>query len=394
MGKWLALALSLVLTTLVFASTQLRFKETASAPGILQTRIGRRNTVAPVAGTVQEIFVDLGAAVSRGDKLATISTTIYTSAGDPSHSSRIERLESRQQLLMEQKAIQRARHHKQRQKLLHELDVIKQQRSLLQSETTLLTEQLELSLESEDALQSLLAQKAISRLQFYQARNERLEQQRQLQRARVAVTEHGLDIERNAAMLEELELESRLADLHFEDELATLTAEIDTLTNQQSLAVLSELDGKVSEILAYPGTAVNAGQTILMVNTADKPMVAYIYAPSSIAVRIQEGQRVMLRYDAFDYQNFGRYPATVSKIGRARLDPRETLLPVKVHEPVYLIEAIIKQQSVSGPETYLLKPETQFIADFVMGEMTLLQFVLRPMRQLRDKVQWKPLLQN
>ena len=74
-------------------------------------------------------------------------------------------------------------------------------------------------------------------------------------------------------------------------------------------------------------------------------------------------------------------------IGKARLDPRETVLPIfGINEPVFKITAQLHETAVQGDSLYRLQSGATLMADFVLSEMSLLQFIFRPILGLQGKV--------
>jgi len=99
------------------------------------------------------------------------------------------------------------------------------------------------------------------------------------------------------------------------------------------------------------------------------------------------GQELLLNYDAFNFQLYGRYRATVTRIDRASLDPREHLLPVPgIQEPVFTIKARLDQSYVEGPDIYRLQSGMLFSADIVTAEMSLLAFIFKPVLELKARL--------
>ena len=67
---------------------------------------------------------------------------------------------------------------------------------------------------------------------------------------------------------------------------------------------------------------------------------AQLLVPVRSAGFLAEGQSLTLRYEAFPYQKFGMYKATIEKVSNTILLPNELLnAPLTIQEPVYRITA-------------------------------------------------------
>ncbi|MEQ8956250.1 MAG: HlyD family secretion protein, partial [Gammaproteobacteria bacterium] len=315
---------------------------------------------------------------------------LYTAEGEPALQLQLTRLQQQRSNLVEQQLLARSISARSQARLQARLNTTAQQNRMLHAEANLLLLQLDLQQDAEQAMGQLHAQRAVSSFQLSQAKNDRLQLQQQLQRARLTIEESELRALELEGETENLRLDLQASELRHQEQLAALDSELRRLHQQQSFAVLAERSGAVAEIPVTVSTAVRAGQALFVIDDPDATLLAVIFAPSAVAGRVTLGQQLMLRYDAYQFQQFGRYRATVNKIGRARLDPREHQLPfLDLREPVYRIEATLDGHIVRGPTEFLLRPEVQFMADFVMDEMTLLQFIVRPLAALGEKVQWK-----
>ncbi|PCI77224.1 MAG: hypothetical protein COB20_08420, partial [SAR86 cluster bacterium] len=135
------------------------------------------------------------------------------------------------------------------------------------------------------------------------------------------------------------------------------------------------------------GKSVLPNQPLFFINPSKTELQATLYVPASVQAKLVTGQSVLLRYDAFDFRLYGRHEATVVAIGKARLDPRETVLPIfGINEPVFKVTAELHESVVQGDSLYRLQSGATLMADFVLFEMSLLQFIFRPILGLQGKV--------
>ncbi len=97
--------------------------------------------------------------------------------------------------------------------------------------------------------------------------------------------------------------------------------------------------GIVSTVLIKPGQAVTAGEPLLTVVPARSQLEAQLLVPSSAVGFVRRGQRVVLRYQAFPYQQFGLHVGEVDQVSRSALSPQEVAMLVgqQVTAPLYRV---------------------------------------------------------
>ncbi len=76
------------------------------------------------------------------------------------------------------------------------------------------------------------------------------------------------------------------------------------------------------------GQAVSVNEPIFYLNPQHAELEAVLFVPSRAIGKITPGHDLLIKYDAFDHLEFGRYDAVVSEISQASLDPRLHLIPV------------------------------------------------------------------
>ena len=79
--------------------------------------------------------------------------------------------------------------------------------------------------------------------------------------------------------------------------------------------------GLVANRLVEPGQAVQAGQPLVSLLPEGSVLQAQLLVPSRAIGFIEEGDRVLLRYQAYPYQKFGHHVGRVVRISRSALGP-------------------------------------------------------------------------
>ena len=143
----------------------------------------------------------------------------------------------------------------------------------------------------------------------------------------------------------------------------------------------------VAELGLELGKSVMLNQTLFYINPLHSELQATIYVPAMAQGKLTKGQAILLRYDAFDYRFYGRSAATVTSVGQAHLDLKDTPLPVVgVSEPVFKISASLDKFYIENDKRFELQSGMTLSADFVISEMSLLQLIVKPLLALQGKV--------
>lgn len=382
LGLWVVLLL--VATYLLTKTT---YKETVAARGVLEPIRGTQKIVSPVAARVEQIHVRKGEEVERGDILASLSTGFYNGQGDSVLQENIRKLQTARGLLakkleLQQLVLQQSKHwNRLASENLHNSKLS------LEQEAGLLTTRTQLSDRNLAAISTLLQSGNSSTREFdqqYQVHLELLGRKQALLQ-RLLQYDHEIDSLDNAGQL--AELDSKQARLQVQQEMQVVDQKIASLSNQALFTVVAQRRGIVAELGLERGKSVLPNQPLFFINPTKTELQATLYVPAAVQAKLVAGQSVLLRYDAFDFRLYGRHEATVTAIGKARLDPRETVLPIfGIDEPVFKVTAELQESTVEGDSLYRLQSGATLMADFVLAEMSLLQFIFKPILGLQGKV--------
>ena len=366
---------------------QTSYKETIAARGVLEPTIGTQKIRAPATARVKDIRVKLGDAVERGDILASLSTAVFDQQGAPHDRDKIKQLESDRDLLAQQYALHQQ--VQQQSRLWNELVSARLHASTLslQREAGLLLSRTQVSDRSLQAFSKLHASGNSSDTEYDRQQLVHLEllgQQQSLEQRQLQ-TVHELNALSHTERLGDLEFEE--ASLQYERELHAIEQEIHNLENQTIFTVIADAPGVVAELGLELGKSVMLNQTLFYINPLHSELQATIYVPAMAQGKLTKGQAILLRYDAFDYRFYGRYAATVTSVGQAHLDLKDTPLPVVgVSEPVFKISASLDKFYIENDKRFELQSGMTLSADFVISEMSLLQLIVKPLLALQGKV--------
>lgn len=381
---WVAVLVVAAVVSLLIVT---RYKESESVRGLLVARGGSHRVVAPAAATVQQVLVRPGDKVSRGQVLASLRVATFNLNGNNNQQETLRQLHIQQELLQQDQQVQEQLFIQQKAQLLHAIEESRVAGESLVTESNLLRQQLQLNDENRRALEILAQGHAVTKRQLQQAQVEHLNFLLRAQEADRRQEANRVHIESQQAQLANLKLSHKQTRLRMAQERQQLQFAIAQANNKADFSVVAQADGIVSAIAVSPDEPVNSQQPLFYITSQPDFLKASVYVPSRVLGQMYPGQELLLNYDAFDYQYFGRYRATVSEIDRASLDPREHLLPLPgIQEPVFHVTAEIDQAYVEGPDVFRLQAGMLFSADVVTANMSLLEFIFRPLLRMRARL--------
>lgn len=377
----------ILLLAAVYLLMQTNYRETVAARGVLEPGLGMRKIISPATAQVEKVHVVLGEYVTKGSVLATLKRGLHNEAGQSLHRQTVAQLSVERELLEEQLRNQQQALEQSRRWSELAVAHTRSNRHELEKEVELLAEQLELSERSLHAVARLLEAGNSSVREHDQQRQVHLELRgrEQALAQRILRNEQELDALDNAQRVAEFEYQQAINRLLREMQL--IEQQISAADNQALFTIVAESSGTVAELGLERGKPVLVNQPLFYINPVDAQLQATIYVPAAIQAKLAVGQSVLLRYDAFDYRQYGRHGANIVAIGQARLDPRESLLTVAgINEPVFKVMAALHESTVGGESGYALLPGSTLIADFILTEQSLLRFIFNPILGLRGKL--------
>ncbi|GGX08152.1 HlyD family secretion protein [Undibacterium macrobrachii] len=169
--------------------------------------------------------------------------------------------------------------------------------------------------------------------------------------------------------------------------------EQDLLENEtrREFVVTAAQEGIVTAMTAELGQTVVANQALASILPEGSVLEAEIYAPSRAIGFVKPGMQVLLRYQAYPYQKFGQYAATVREVASTSLRPEELALPGAANggngEPVYRIRLTLAKQDVLAYGKALpLKSGMLVDASILLEQRRLYEWVLEPLFSISGRM--------
>lgn len=370
-----SLAALMIIATVVFGT----YTQRETVEGFIASTDGDIRVFPQASGVVTELRVREGAHVKAGEPLFSLLTSRN---GAMSTEANIEVQEA---ILAEQEAL-RVQATEQEQYFAAELARLRRTASNSNSVIQSLQRQLLLAKQRLDLVHR-------DRRRLVKMGNAGFLAERDQDTLAMLVLDSEMSVETIVLRIAEQEAglqdtQSRIAQLGFQQQ--TRLAEIAALSGQtaQRLAVIraglmqqvsSPVDGHVSALHVLAGQAVRPDTLVLSVIAEGSRVHAELLVPGRSIGMLDQGQSVDLRFDAYPFEKFGVQSATVEQVARSLLLPGDARFPILVAEPVYRVRARLQHQSIDiegAPR--ILAPGLTFKAEILLGERTLLEWLLEP----------------
>ncbi len=380
---WIMSLLVVALITVLFF---IRYKQTAPALGLLEAVVAPAKIVSPVAAQVSQLLVKEGQRVRAGDTLAILSTEVFDGAGLRAEQISIKQLEVKTALLRKERTLASKIYQTSARRIEASIDVIQLKHDKLKKSVSLSQERLALASANLKSFSTLLESANVSTLQH---------NQQQLSHLDAAQYANDMEFSRleSESKLAELKLEQEALELQYlakmaehDEQLHLLENEIVGLRNSHLVRIQSSADGVVSGLAVQAGMALFANQYLMEIADPENQLLATLFVPSSIVGKLHTEQELKLAFDTFPVSEYGYTDARILEIGGSPLDPRHAAIPIQIsNQPVFKVIATLDKNFVEGPETYPLKRGYGFTAQFVTEDLSLIEFVFKPLLALRAK---------
>ena len=349
--------------------------------GVLLPNLGLVRVAAPQAGTVVKREVTEGQTVKRGQVLYRItSDRAVGSAVDGQSVS--NQSELKRQALEEQLNRQNSLNDISSLQSAQKISGLQHQLTQINSELSIYNEQLRIANDVYKRNQSLVDEGFISSAVLEDKRNNYLSQlnnQKRLMREKTSIQQ---ELATAKAGLQDAKLKG-------DNQNASIAQSITDNETQRELLVLAPIDGVASAIQADLGQVVNANAVLLSIVPNDAQLEANVYLSSRAIGFIKEGNKVLLRYQAFPYQKFGQHEGEVVSISKVALTNNELIEAgiLKATEPMYRVKIQPKSQTILAyGKQEPLQPSMQLEADILLDTRRLYEWLFEPLFSITGRL--------
>jgi membrane fusion protein len=371
-SAWVVTVLALFIALLLGVAVSLiEVPDRVRVPGVLLPQLSLMDVRAPRSGRVRGVEIANGDRVDWGQALFAIDDMAGMSAEQEDSLQReLQLLDSS---LQQQRvfADQRIAANKNRLRIL--LNRLRSAREEREAQAQIAA----IQAAAAERVSQLRSASAVSRQQAdeYQVTALRARAEKQ------GLAQEQLEIEAEIAALN-MQLNEDVASIEQAETLAAiqreaLRRELARYRDGASLEIIAPVAGQIAGLDVRNGSHVQAGQLLLTLHEPASRIEARLYVPASQAGRIQLGQEVQLKLDAYPYQIYGTQAARVTAISAVALPAEELDIPLSLRGPVFEIRAVTTDARGLASR---LPPGTVIHADLIRHRWPLLRWLLRSRR--------------
>lgn len=163
--------------------------------------------------------------------------------------------------------------------------------------------------------------------------------------------------------------------------------QISEAKSSYTFSVLAKESGVVTAILAKENEHLPSNRPLLSIIPKGAELVAELLFPTRSAGFVAVNDTARLRFDAFPYQRFGFIDSKITRIDKSLLTLGEVDLPVSLNEPVYRVQAKLSKQFINAyGDSFPLKAGMLLEADIILDKRSLFQWLLDPIYSLRGRI--------
>ena len=359
--------------------------------GLLMPTYGTLNLSAPQAGTVLDVRVKEGDAVSAGQAVMVVGTDRATAQGEAA-ALIAQSMTQRRTALQTERALAEVQSRQRQQATADRLRSLEAETRQAEGELDSIDRRLALSKKTVERYNELAKSGYVAEIQAQQKQDELLELKTRETGAQRSLT--GVRRDAQALRAEQQAnasaLQTQFAQL--DRSLASLSQEGTENDSKREVVVTAPQAGVVTALTINRGQIVQPGQTLasLIPNAKDgtpSPLEAQLFAPSRTAGFVRRGQTVWVRYAAYPYQKFGMAKGRIASVSRTPINSQDLpagqgqalMAAAQSNEPMYRVTVELEAQGIrTYGEVQPLKAGMTLEADVVQERRRVWEWMLEP----------------
>jgi len=377
------IVVSIVTTFLVYG----KFARREAVVGFLVPDQGMVRVYAPFNGIIESKEIIDGQNVKKGDVLFKVSTKKNSFDSLSANQQLIQQLRERQNQMEQRISDETAVFDSENNRIMLSLKSSKEELKQLELQLNTLQTQLDLASSQWQKYQELRTRGLILEPELVSKKNTYLSAQSNFDsttRVKIAKANELANLQKEYEQLP-LRKNNRLQELSTSK--TQLQERLIELESNEAYAVKASIDGRVTSVQTHPGQTVSSNSSLLTIIPEDTQLYAELFLPSRAIGFVNEGQKVLVRYDAFPYQRYGLYEGLIVQVAQAIIDPNEAAIPLPTVEPVYRVKVKIESQSVDAHGKQMpLQAGMSISADIILEERSLGEWLLAPIYSLRGRI--------
>ncbi|MDQ9092499.1 HlyD family efflux transporter periplasmic adaptor subunit [Pseudoalteromonas haloplanktis] len=380
--------MAVAVITFLFTAEYSR-KETVR--GFLMPNKGVIQSFANQGGMIEQLLVQEGDAVTKGQPLATIIVQQNNSQGIALSTELIEQLSMQIQLLNDEITQNHTLQKQESLNLQAQKRALTNEQAALQSQLKLTDEKLALLNRQQSNLNQLNKNGFLSNIEREQQQQALLDAKQEKQNLARLLMQQQNQLSQLNFSIANVPQQYTLRINSLKRQQADIQNQLTQIKSNYQYTITASNSGVVTGIQVVEGETLSSSKAqskpLLHIIPEGSELVAELLLPTRSAGVVALGNDTRLRFDAFPYQRFGFINSKISRIDKALITPNEVRLPIALQEPVYRLRATLNQQQVQAyGKAFDLKSGMLFEADIMLEQRTLIEWLLEPLYSLKGRV--------
>ena len=361
-----------------------QYSRKATVSGYLIPSVGTAKIFALQRGTITKVDVTEGQEVQEQQPLLTIDTTQISATGEDVNAAILRTLLGQRDELNSQIAGETQRQASERQRLTLLIQGAKDEIAQLEGKIPLQQERIKIIESLVASVAKLEAKGIVTTVEFKRRQSEALDLKQNLNSLRQQLAARQNQLTDTQYTLNQLPIAIAEKIQLLRNELSTVEQRISEINGRRAFVIRAPITGRVSALQASSGKLAEPNQLQLEI-IPTSTLKAELLVPSRSIGFVRVGQRVGIRYDAFPYQNFGRYNGTITDISHNILTRSDVSSGfITLEEPVYRVTAALNRQDVNAyGKSMPLQAGMLLKADVILDKRSLMQWVLDPLLSIK-----------
>ena len=361
-----------------------QYSRKATVSGYLIPSVGTAKIFALQRGTITKVDVTEGQEVQEQQPLLTIDTTQISATGEDVNAAILRTLLGQRDELNSQIAGETQRQASERQRLTLLIQGAKDEITQLEGKIPLQQERIKIIESLVASVAKLEAKGIVTTVEFKRRQSEALDLKQNLNSLRQQLAARQNQLTDTQYTLNQLPIVIAEKIQLLRNELSSVEQRISEINGRRAFVIRAPITGRVSALQASSGKLAEPNQLQLEIIPAST-LKAELLVPSRSIGFVRVGQPVGIRYDAFPYQNFGRYKGTITEISHNILTRSDVSSGfITLEEPVYRVTAALDRQDVSAyGKSMPLQAGMLLKGDVILDKRSLMQWVLDPLLSIK-----------
>ena len=361
-----------------------QYSRKATVSGYLIPSAGTAKIFAVQRGTITKVHVTEGQEVREQQPLLTIDTTQISATGEDVNAAILRTLLSQRDELNSQIAGEAQRQASERQRLTLLIQGAKDEITQLEGKIPLQQERIKIIESLVASVAKLVAKGIVTNVEFKRRQSEALDLKQNLNSLRQQLAARQNQFTDTQYTLNQLPIVIAEKIQLLRNELSSVEQRITEINGRRAFVIRAPVTGRVSALQASSGKLAEPNQLQLEIIPAST-LKAELLVPSRSIGFVRVGQPVGIRYDAFPYQNFGRYKGTITEISHNILTRSDVSSGfITLEEPVYRVTAALDRQDISAyGKSMPLQAGMLLKGDVILDKRSLMQWVLDPLLSIK-----------